>query len=101
MKLKSQLLVTRRGHVKFNSQMICCLPSQVMTMKMKIVTMVLATLVIFYRGCEEQIDEVQSEDQMTYEVAEDAAEENEANIQANAEAEAAADKSEEAETSNR
>ena len=48
--------------------------------------------------CEEQIDEVQSEDQMTYQVAEDAAEENAANIQAGAEAEAAADKSEEAET---
>jgi hypothetical protein len=50
-------------------------------------------------GCEEQIDEVQSEDQMTYEVAEDAAEENAANVEAGAEAEAAADKSEEAETS--
>jgi hypothetical protein len=49
--------------------------------------------------CDEQIDEVQSEDQMTYEVAEDAAEENAANVQAGAEAEAAADKSEEAETS--
>ena len=49
--------------------------------------------------CEEQIDEVQSEDQMTYEVAEDAAEQNAANVQAGAEAEAAADKSEEAETS--
>ena len=50
--------------------------------------------------CEEQIDEVQSEDQMTYEVAEDdAAAQNAANVEAGAEAEAAADKSEEAETS--
>jgi hypothetical protein len=50
--------------------------------------------------CDEQIDEVQSEDQMTYEVAEDdAAAQNAANIEAGAEAEAAADKSEEAETS--
>ena len=50
-------------------------------------------------GSKEMVDEVQSEDQMTYEVAEDAAEENAANVQAGAEAEAAADKSEEAETS--
>jgi hypothetical protein len=50
-------------------------------------------------GSKEMVDEVQSEDQMTYEVAEDAAEENAANAQAGAEAEAAADKSEEAETS--
>ena len=50
--------------------------------------------------CEEQIDEVQSEDQMTYQVAEDdAAAQNAANVEAGAEAEAAADKSEEAETS--
>jgi hypothetical protein len=50
--------------------------------------------------CDEQIDEVQSEDQMTYEVAEDdAVAQNAANIEAGAEAEAAADKSEEAETS--
>jgi len=50
--------------------------------------------------CDEQIDEVQSEDQMTYEVAEDdAAAQNAANVEAGAEAEAAADKSEEAETS--
>jgi len=50
-------------------------------------------------GSKEMVDEVQSEDQMTYEVAEDAAEENAANAQAGAEAEAAADKAEEAETS--
>jgi hypothetical protein len=50
-------------------------------------------------GSKEMVDEVQSEDQMTYEVAEDAAEQNAANAQAGAEAEAAADKSEEAETS--
>jgi hypothetical protein len=47
----------------------------------------------------QMVDEVQSEDQMTYEVAEDAAEENAANIQANAAAQSAADTSEEAETS--
>jgi hypothetical protein len=50
-------------------------------------------------GSKQMVDEVQSEDQMTYEVAEDAAEENAANIQANAAAQAAAGKAEEAETS--
>jgi hypothetical protein len=49
-------------------------------------------------GSKQMVDEVQSEDQMTYEVAEDADEENAANIQANAAAQTAAGQAEEAET---